>query len=559
MRRRRPYSHRRQKRSLELLWPFLVIILIGVIVILLIQFVMTWMDQRQAELKNKVYFYLDEGTAQVLPWGDTEWTKAYDQLVLEGDVIRTGPASQGVLTFFNDTTVRLDADRKLEIEKIDSSKDEDVIYLDLETGRAWMNVVDKDDPLRFVVMTDNVRVTSFGTIFEVGLTDRESVRVMDGEVMVEVLENSSDREIVLEQVKVGVGQQVEVTARDIQQIQARQPVSLLEAIDDVWKGTPWFLWNQAEDMNPTLRDPGAIEPDAVVEEPVAVEEEEVVESPVEVSASIDVEEVVIEEEVIDEEVFDALAPVVKISVPTVTPYTLTDEEAATTFSIRGTTSANTAKVTVTSYDTEGNASPYVLSHFKAGDTTWRYGAANEFGNLREGRNLYTVVSENASGVKSTSVEVIVNVPEGAFKVEEVEEGADVVGDEDTPAESVEEVVVDPLPEDVVEETVEEVVSAEPLTVPVVLSLNGDSLPSSGRYSSSGDVITVLGSVSESAQIVYVDNYQLSKYVPGSGEWSYVVRPDFLNYDVGLNTYTVVAEDAEGNQESFTFEIYRVAP
>lgn len=520
--------------------------------ILFVQFVMTLMDQRQAELKNKVYFYLDEGTAQVLPWGDTEWTKAYDQLVLEGDVIRTGPASQGVLTFFNDTTVRLDADTKLEIERIESSKDEDVIYLDLETGRAWMNVVDKDDPLRFVVMTDNVRVTSFGTIFEVGLTDRESVRVMDGEVMVEVLENSSDREIVLEQVKVGVGQQVEVTAHDIQQIQARQPVSLLEAIDDIWKGTPWFLWNQAEDINPTLRDPDTIGEDEVVEVEVEVEvDESVEESSTEISAVVEVEEEV-EEEIVEEDVFDALAPVVKVTLPVVNPYTLTDEEAVATFSIRGTTSSNTAKVTVISYGVDGNASPYVLSHFEAGDTTWRYGASAEFGNLREGRNLYTVVSENASGVKSQSVEIIVNVPEGAFAVEAV-----------TPDESEEEVVADPVADEVVEESVEEIVedviSTEPLTVPVVVSLDGDSLPSSGRYSSSSDSVTVLGSVSASAQTVYVDNYQLSKYVPGSGEWSYVVRPEFSNYDVGLNTYVVVAEDADGNQKSFTFEIYRVAP
>jgi hypothetical protein len=120
-------------------------------------------------------------------------------------------------------------------------------------------------------------------------------------------------------------------------------------------------------------------------------------------------------------------------------------------------------------------------------------------------------------------------------------------------------VADEVVEESVEEIVEDVISAEPLTVPVVVSLDGDSLPSSGRYSSSSDSVTVLGLVSASAQTVFVDNYQLTKYVPGSGEWSYVVRPEFSNYDVGLNTYVVVAEDADGNQKSFTFEIYRVAP
>src|SRR3989338_8635625 len=558
MSRRRPYSHRRQKRSLELLWPFLVLILVGVILILIVQFVMTWFDQRQAELKNKVYFYLDQGSAQVLPWGDTEWTKAYDQLVLEGDVIRMGPASRGVLKFFNDRSVRLDADTKVEIDTIASEKNEDLIHLKISSGHAWLNVEASADPLRFIVTTDNLRVTSFGTIFEVGQTDRETVRVMEGQVMVEVLENSSGREIVLDQVQVGVGQQVEITASDIEKIQARQPVSLLEALDDDWKDMSWFAWNREEDLNPT-QFKGRVQ--MAQEESIFVPTEgtpSVVETEVaETTTEADSEEAVI----------DDTAPMVSITSPKSSPYTLTDDDAKATYSIYGKISSNTAKVTVTSYDEEGVASHYVLSHYEPGTTTWRYGVSYDFGNLREGRNLFTVVSQNESGVQSEPVDVIIQVPEGLF----TEAQETVVEEELTEEEALEEETAEA--EEETEETGTEadaemdaetdaetvVEPEEPLTTPAVTSLNGASLSVDGRYTSSAESVMIVGTVSKSAVKVFVNDYQLSKYVSGSGQWSYVVRAEFLNYDVGLNTYTAVAEDADGNRKSFTFEIYRQAP
>lgn len=575
MRRRHSYSNRRQKRFLELLWPFLVMILLGVILILLIQFVMTWLDQRQAELKNKVYFYLDEGTAQVLPWGQAEWTKAYNQLVLEGDVIRMGPASRGLLTFFNDTAVRLDGDAKVEIKKIESSKDEDVIYLDVDNGRTWLNVADSEDPLRLVVTTDNLRVTSFGTIFEVGVTDRETVRVMDGDVLVEVVDESNGREIVLDQVRVGVGQQVKMTAADVTQIQSRLPVFLLEAVDDEWKETSWFAWNRAEDESPVPR--AIMVGPEVLPEVSEVGSMEPAAAPAPAEADVTEMEATLDEDTSVSEVApaDAVPPVVSVSVPTASPYTLTEAEANATFSIRGTTTENTTSVIVTSYDENGTPSPYTLTHYAAGDSAWRYGVAREFGNLREGRNLFTVVAVNADGVKSKALEVVLIVEEGAFvdvaEAASGEEASDEAtaevstsGDEAAASDAgaVEGDVTTSSGDEVAEAPADEgsdSTSTEPLTAPRVVSVNGATLPAGGRYTSGAEVVTVVGSVSANATKVFVNNYQLAKYVSGSGEWSYVVRPEFLNYEVGLNTYTVVAEDALGNRASFTFEIFRQAP
>ena len=174
-----------------------------------------------------------------MPWGQAEWTKAYDdQLVLEGDMLAMERESRGTLEFYNGTHVRMDEVTKVNIEEIETGSDLDEIEMSLRTGSVWLNVEDSsDDALRMVVLTDNLRVTSYGTIFEVAITDREIVRVMEGEVLVEVLEQNSDREVVLEQIKVGVGQEIEVTSADMATMMARQPVSLLAALSDDWKET----------------------------------------------------------------------------------------------------------------------------------------------------------------------------------------------------------------------------------------------------------------------------------------------------------------------------------
>ena len=217
-------------------------------------------------------------------------------------------------------------------------------------------------------------------------------------------------------------------------------------------------------------------------------------------------------------------------------------------------SENAVKVTVTSYDAAGSGFSYELQHYQAGDLSWRYGLAADYGNLREGRNMFTVVAENGSGVESESLQVIVEVPEGFLEVvEEVDEEVEIEEATETEADVVEESATEE--EDVAEE---ETVSDEPLTAPAVTSLNGDSLD--GTYTTSAASVLVLGTVSTSAASVYVNDFQLTKFVAGSGEWSYYCEDQHLNYDVGTNTYVVYAEDSEGNvSDSFTFEIYRVAP
>lgn len=542
VRRRRPHL-RRQKRFMDLLWPFLLIILIGIIVVLVVQFAWSIVDQRQTDLKNKIYLYMHQGNSEILAWGQTEWAKAYHgQLVLEGDMLAMERESRGFLEFYKGSRVRLDAESRVEVDAIDTSGDMDEIRLDLKSGRVWLNVEeDYNDAVRFVVETDNLRVTSYGTVFEVGMTDRESVRVTEGEVMVEVIEDSSGREIVLEQLKVGVGQQVEVTANDVSLMASRQPVSLLEAISDDWKETDWYSWNAGEDETPTNFDPSGM---------IAVETDlGVTDDTEDIIPDEEPEEVLPEEEPEEEDVYDSVAPVVTITTPDVSPYTFTEDDDLP-FSIRGTASENTAKVTVTSYDENGTASPYALQHYEAGSTEWRYGASYDYGNLREGRNLFTVVAENGSGVESESVEVIIEVVEGMLDRDESEA--------DVPNEGEEELIEELTDESEGEETGGEISGT--LSSPTVTTLNDEDLPADGIYTTDAEEVTVIGTVSENAEKVFVNSYELTQYEAGSTTWVYRARADFLNYNVGSNSYEVYFEDADGNvSASYTFEIYREAP
>jgi hypothetical protein len=103
----------------------------------------------------------------------------------------------------------------------------------------------------------------------------------------------------------------------------------------------------------------------------------------------------------------------------------------------------------------------------------------------------------------------------------------------------------------VTETEDEVADEEPVdendTTP-------PTQPSIEEPGSNGDSVTlddieqkITGSVSEDTYLVIINDYRLSQYKPGSGEFSYNAKVDFDNLEVGENEYTVIAEDKAGNQ------------
>ncbi|MBN2096387.1 FecR domain-containing protein [Candidatus Peregrinibacteria bacterium] len=58
---------------------------------------------------------------------------------------------------------------------------------------------------------------------------------------------------------------------------------------------------------------------------------------------------------------------------------------------------------------------------------------------------------------------------------------------------------------------------------------------------------IKGTVSKDTAAVIVNDYRLTKYVPGSGTFEYYAKTEYGNLEVGDNEYKVIAEDKAGNQ------------
>lgn len=507
-------SRFRQGRPLEFLWPFLLILFIGIIIVLLFQLWFAWKDQKEFELKNRVFLYLDQGQAEILPWGENDFAKAYNgSRVLEGDTIWTKKGSRAVLSFFNGSVVRLSSNTRLSLDLIKTNQKDDQIELTFKGGEIWINREEKEEgTLQFLVNTEDLKITSQGTIFAAGKNLVETVRVLKGEVKVEVLEKKNSIERVVEEISVGVGQQIEIDRSELEALRARQPISLLEAVSDLWKATEFFKWNSAQDENP-------IDYAALME----AEGEEMVEEATEVVEEEGVEQERVEEEMVPEveeatgeisEVKITGTPQVAITVPAESPYSLEKDR----IYLEG-TAENAQKIIVTSYDKEDKGEPYTLTRYIPGSASWNYLAFFEYGNLKEGENRYTVIAVNSLGEESEPKEVVIVVPEGII-----------------------------------------IKAEEPLTKPEIVTLGGEPLPENGVYSTTSDYLKIIGSVSQSTVKVVVNDFNLTLYVPGSTTWTYYAAEKFGNLAVGENVYQVYAEDKEGNQsEVLTFTIIREGP
>ncbi|MBI5421698.1 FecR domain-containing protein [Candidatus Peregrinibacteria bacterium] len=147
----------------------------------------------------------------------------------------------------------------------------------------------------------------------------------------------------------------------------------------------------------------------------------------------------------------------------------------TEFEIAGTVPEGTAKVTV---------NDYALSLFASGSTSFKYRAFKSIGNLEIGKaNVYTVKAYDDAGKVLGSDSITIDVQSGA--------------------------------------------SADPVvTIPTEAS----------TYSTTLDTLVVGGTVGKWVTRVYVNDKELTEYIPGSEKWSTSVK-----LQSGKNTFTVSGE------------------
>lgn len=380
----------RRKSTIDYILPFLILLGVGVIGILGYQLWSSFEKQGKAD----VYFYLAEGKAKILPYGQSTWDNAFSGTkLLLGDSLKTSSLGKLVMLFFNDTVIRLGNDSAITLTDVSKGSDQEKIVLNLDNGLIWVN--GKKSPgvkeSHYDVRTTHMLVKAKGTVFEVENNETEVVRVFDGEISVDILVNTDGKERVADTVTVGVGQQIVLDEATIKAYEEHQTLSILQMISEDFKATEWYSWNMKEDENPTdFTLPGrttAQENDATPEETTDSHESQQTEETEESQENAD----------------DTTKPDAPTILKPVGAGRITDQGRVT---ISGSVEKGTSKVVVEQF-ISGHLDSYTLSKFKEGDTAWTYTVAESLGNLLDGQNVYKIYALNNKGLKSEPAEITI--------------------------------------------------------------------------------------------------------------------------------------------------------
>jgi len=487
----------RRKKPVDYLLPFLVLISLGVIAVLGFQLWSSFSKQGKAD----AYFYVVEGRAKMLPFASAEWENAFSGTkLLVGDALKTLPNAKTVLEFFNGTVIRMSGDSAITLADLSKANDRESILINLDNGKVWVKG-QKSEGVKiaaYEVRTRSLLVKAVGTVFEVENSDTEErVRVMDGDVSVDVFVPVGDSERVAQTIKVGVGQEIAIDEATLKAFSENKEPSVLKALADDFESSEWYLWNLKEDQNPTnfreLFDSGAmIDSQASGEAISSVNlSTEVTDTTSDQNPAADEDE--INNEAGSEDDSDGGGPAKPVITGPAETTTSTGK-----LQLQGTVKEGTVKVVVRS-EINGKKENYLLSKFKQGDTEWSYNLAPGYGNIKPGENKYEVYAFNQDGEKSEPAEIVIN-----YDVSETE-----ITDE--------------------------------LADPKVLTYNG-----SGSNEVTTGAVRVDGEIKGALKVV-VNGYELSKFVPGSTSWTYYANETAGNLKPGRNEYSVYGIGADGSK------------
>jgi len=117
------------------------------------------------------------------------WEQAQDSMTLQaGTRLRTAPDSQAILTFFEGSTLTLEANANVEIQQVAYTEEQQtIIILKQWGGRTWSNVVHMSEPgSQYEVQTPSAYASVRGTLFmtEVDEEGATTVQTVEGLVAV---------------------------------------------------------------------------------------------------------------------------------------------------------------------------------------------------------------------------------------------------------------------------------------------------------------------------------------------------------------------------------------
>lgn len=183
--------------------------------------------------------------------------------------------------------------------------------------------------------------------------------------------------------------------------------------------------------------------------------------------------------------------------------------------IRGTNGADVTGILVNDYR---------LQLFTPGKGTWSYLAGTQLGNMSVGTNVYEVYALDASGNKSDPARLTIVYDDGTLPPDT---GSTASGGtaSSAPAQADEST----LPQN------------EPLS-PGTLTVTG---PTAGTaHTATGSEFLIEGTTSSDTASVWVNGYKLQLFQAGKTYWNYIAREAFGNLKKGTNVYKITVRNAK---------------
>ncbi len=426
---------------MDYILPFFIIICIGIIIVLLVNLVMSFFSR---DMVQGAYMHLDRGSVQMRSYGtDDFFNLSSDVLILEGDEIKTSADARVIVEFFDGTIMRIDGGSDIAFTLVD---DEDYrIEILLLDGKVWVNKIYRgDNSTNFHATGNHITVKSDRpSIFEVESEFDDVVRVFQGEeVSVEI--KSEDDSSVVDTETVGVGQEIVFSDEALKRYWQFQSPNILSALSDDFKKSQWYLWNIAQDKNPTefvryassegqfvqvdpeIKDESLIgndgsseeDPDDIAGEGETQDEELNDAADIEPADNESTEDESVDGESADGESAD------EISAPLTTPK-ITSVAGITETNSDGYYEVSSSLATLTGSVTGAQkvvVNDYTLTKFNPGDTTWTYFANAQYNLMSEGENTYTVYAVDENGTRSDILTVkVLYTPNSAPATESAED------------------------------------------------------------------------------------------------------------------------------------------
>ncbi len=392
---------------------------------------------------EKVEIVFQQGNIEVKAWNETNWSILADDTFLQaGDTLKTSEGSALVLRFFDQSELRLDKSTSLKFIRLDKDPiTGNHLAVELISGQVWGRILAANTPDGdFIINTKQklIQITE-DSLVDVS-TNPETTRVIGGNIVVNVAEVNSGTRRPVARLDLPAGQQLTLDSLTLDQLKADERDVFLPLSTSFLK-SQWYDWNidkedklgshvdvaevkeiEREDLEEGLvtvtshkdnesvsgkillqgtydsekiskifvnNNDAILGLDASWESSVTLSEEnpKVVVLALEQGSEIKKEALSLQFKV------DASGPIIgKVTQPEV------DENGNGTLlsdqlELLGEVSEDAESVCISHND----ATPYCLQAFKAGDSTWRYLGAVSYGNVKEGKNKYTINATDALG------------------------------------------------------------------------------------------------------------------------------------------------------------------